>query len=152
MSRPTFLYVRCVVRVHLHPRVKIPPEELLIHLGSHRAWREGDLPTRSPEEEGPERRPSERAGRNESEARAGSERDAVDADPSCLWGRPRCQAEAIDHAWRSTGILGAACEQQVECATRKDCAEPYSQSGRGKLEPPCYSTQERSTSNQHDMS
>jgi hypothetical protein len=30
--------------------------------------------------------------------------------------------EAIDQAWRPTGILGAACVQEVECATRETCA------------------------------
>jgi hypothetical protein len=46
----------------------------------------------------------------------------VDADPSQKRGRPKRQAEAIDQAWRSTGIMGAACVQKVECATRETCA------------------------------
>jgi hypothetical protein len=56
------------VRVHLNQRVEVPPEELSIHLGSHRAGRVGDYLTRSPEEESLERRLSEYAGRNASEA------------------------------------------------------------------------------------
>jgi len=42
----------CAVRVHHHQRVEVPPEELSIHLGSHRAWQVGDYLPRSPEEEG----------------------------------------------------------------------------------------------------
>jgi hypothetical protein len=56
------------MRVHLHQRVKVPPEELSIHLGSHRAVKVGDYLSRSPEEEGLERRLSEYAGHNASEA------------------------------------------------------------------------------------
>jgi hypothetical protein len=68
------------MRVHLHQRVKVPPEELSIHLGSHRAVKAGDYLSRSPEEEGLERRLSECAGRNASEARAGPEMTDVEAD------------------------------------------------------------------------
>ena len=44
------------------------------------------------------------------------------ADPSQKRGRPKRQVEAIDQAWRPTGIMGAACVQKVECATREACA------------------------------
>lgn len=56
------------MKVHLYLRVKVPPEELSMHLGSHRAVKVGDPLSRSPEEEGLERRLSECAGRNASEA------------------------------------------------------------------------------------
>jgi hypothetical protein len=112
------LYVRRE-KVHSHQRVKVPPGELSIHPGSHRAGKVGDYLTRSPEEEDLERRLSEQTGRNASEARAGSERDDVDADPTRLRGRPRRWVEAIDQSQRSTGILGAACRHTGECATRE---------------------------------
>ena len=46
----------------------------------------------------------------------------VEADPLGLRGRPKRLAEAIDHARRSTGILGAACVHRVRCATWETCA------------------------------
>jgi hypothetical protein len=51
-------------------RVEVPPEEEVDPLGSYLAGTGGDSRTRSPETEGLERRSSEFAGRNVSEARA----------------------------------------------------------------------------------
>jgi hypothetical protein len=50
---PVWSFFGCAVRVHIHQRVEVPPEELSMHLGSHRAVKVGDYLSRSPEEEGP---------------------------------------------------------------------------------------------------
>ena len=55
----------CAVRVHLHQRVEVPPEELSIHLGSYRAmsWSPVTMASK-PRDKGLERRSSKHAGRN----------------------------------------------------------------------------------------
>lgn len=43
----------CAVKGARHQRVEVPPEELSMRLGSHRAVKRGNPLSRSPEEEGP---------------------------------------------------------------------------------------------------
>jgi hypothetical protein len=105
-SLPSFPHVPsvCVRREGaLDQRVEVPPEEEVDPLGSYLAGTRGDPRTRSPETEGLERRSSELAGRNVSEARAGPERAIVGADLTHIQGRlgtrreGRHQHRRVDH-------------------------------------------------------
>ena len=71
--------------------------------------------TAKPGDKGPERRSSKHAGRNASEARAGSDSTDVDADPACIWGKPsrRWESESTKARLLSTGAVGAACVQRA---------------------------------------
>jgi hypothetical protein len=97
----------CAVKGALDQRVEGPPEEEVDPLGSYLAGTRGDPRTRSPETEGLERRSSEFAGRNVSEARAGPERAVVEADLAHIQGRPCVQREGRRCiAGYSTGVVG----------------------------------------------
>jgi hypothetical protein len=97
----------CAVKGALDQRVEVPPEEEVDPLGSYLAGTGGDSRTRSPETEGLERRSSEFAGRNVSEARAGPERAVVEADLAHIQGRPCVRREGRRSiAGRSTGVVG----------------------------------------------